>query len=185
MDFARFLRARLLRLVLTLFVVTALTFSMTTFLPGDPALAVLGDFRASQEALDAVREQMRLDEPLPVRYGMWVADAVQGDLGYSYRTRRSVAAEIVSRLPVTLSLIFVAQAMALGWALFAGLLPGMRRRRNPLLERVTSTANIAMLSVPHFVIGIVLVYLFAIQFDLFPAIGSYRRGRTRCRACDP
>jgi peptide/nickel transport system permease protein len=170
-DTVRFLRARFLRLLLTLFVVSALTFSMTSFLPGDPARAVLGDFRASEQALEAVRQQMRLDQPLPVRYLMWVGDALQGDLGYSYRTRRSVAGEIAARLPVTISLIVVAQSLALMWAVFAGLLPGATRRPKPWLERGINTANTALLSIPHFVLGIVLVYVFAIQLELFPAIG--------------
>ena len=83
----RALATRLLRLVAVLIAVTAASYSMVSLLPGDTVSAVLGA-NSTQEAREEARAQLRLDDPLPVRYGHWVADALQGDLGRSYKTKQ-------------------------------------------------------------------------------------------------
>jgi peptide/nickel transport system permease protein len=86
----RSLAPRLLRLLAVLLAVTFASFSMVSLLPGDTVTTLLGE-RASEEDRAALREELGLDDPLPVRYVRWLGDAVQGDLGTSYRTRQPVA----------------------------------------------------------------------------------------------
>jgi ABC-type dipeptide/oligopeptide/nickel transport system permease component len=89
---------RLLRLVAVLLAVSAASFTMISLLPGDLATAVLGQ-NATTEQVDQIRQELRLDDPLPVRYARWLGDAATGDLGVSYRTRQPVAESIGQRTP--------------------------------------------------------------------------------------
>ena len=94
---------RLPAIVATLLIVSFLTFLLTSLLPGDPAVQILGPEAANDpESLAAVREDLRLDDPLLNRYGAWLGDVTSGDLGRSYRTGQSVSEAIAERLPVTL-----------------------------------------------------------------------------------
>src|SRR3546814_11121406 len=96
-DVARKLPPRLA----TLLVVSFLTFLLTSLLPGDPAVQVLGPQSATPEAIAKVRADLRLDDPLTTRYVAWLGDVASGDLGRSYRTAQEVRGAIAERLPVT------------------------------------------------------------------------------------
>ncbi|MEM7322450.1 MAG: ABC transporter permease [Actinomycetota bacterium] len=160
---------RLLRLLATLFAVTLLTFLMTSLLPGDPATAVLGqDGIQNEELLEQVREDLGLNDPLPVRYVNWLGNAVQGDLGESYINRgQSVSGTIMDRLPVTAQLATMAIVIALILAVPIGVLGAYRQGK--WQDQATSGAVQIALSVPNFITGIVLIWLFAVELRWFPA----------------
>jgi peptide/nickel transport system permease protein len=164
----RFIRDRLLRLIPVILVVTGVTFLLTTLLPGDPAIAILGD-QAQPEAIAALRKQLGEDEPLPIRYVDWLKRAATGDLGRSLRSRQQVATLIRERLPVSLELLVLSQILALSLALPAGIVAAHRAERR--FDKLVSGTAFGLLSMPAFVVGIVLIYLLAVEFEVFPASG--------------
>src|SRR4029450_12860816 len=94
---------RLPAMLATLLIVSFLTFLLTSLLPGDPAIQILGADNANDpDSVEVVREELRLDDPLLVRYGAWLGDVATGDLGRSFRTDQQVSDAILERLPVTL-----------------------------------------------------------------------------------
>src|SRR5512132_4228361 len=100
-----FLVRRLLQTIITLLVVTIISFTLCMVLPGDPALALLGEQGATEEAIQQVRQELGLDQPLYVQYFRWLGTIVRGDLGVSIRTRAHVLTLFAQRLPVTLELL--------------------------------------------------------------------------------
>ncbi len=162
---------RLGRLVVTLLVVTFLASIMYELLPGDPALALVrGDtFNVSPEQIEAARRMFNLDEPVPVRYVKWLGNALTGDLGRSFRTRQPVSEAIGERLAVTIELMVLAQIMALGFALIVAPLSALRPGR--LYDRGMTAVSFTLLAVPTFIGGLVLLYVFAVRFQLLPATG--------------
>lgn len=143
---------------------------MLDLLPGDPALAVLGaDYDISAEQVEEVRAELGLDQPVWARYGNWLASAIQGDLGWSYARRQPVSEAIVERLPVTIELMALATVGALAMALVVA--PVAAQRRGKLFDSITSGVSFGALSMPNFILGILLIYLFAVQLDWFPSTG--------------
>ncbi len=164
-----FIAKRLLRLVATVFAVTLLTFLMTSLLPGDPAVAVLGaEGVQNEELLLQVREDLGLDEPLPVRYVSWLGDALTGDLGESYiNSGQSVSDTIGDRFPVTAQLAIMAILIAIVLALPLGVLGAYHQSKWP--DTASSAVVQVALSVPNFITGIFLIWLFAVQLEWLPA----------------
>jgi peptide/nickel transport system permease protein len=165
---ARFIRGRLLHLVPVLFVVTCFSFLLTSFLPGDIAVVMAGP-NPTPESIAQLRHQLQLDQPLPVRYVEWVGRAVTGDLGQSPRSGEAVVAIIKEKLPITLELLVLATVFALLIAVPAGI--SSAYRAGGWFDQMASGASFGVLAVPGFVIAIVLIYLFAVQFNLVPATG--------------
>lgn len=164
----RRLRTQVATLLAVLLAATALTFAITAVLPGDAAVAILGD-TASQEDVAALRRELGLERPVVVRYGEWLLQALRGDLGTSYRTRESISTMIADRLPVTLELILLAQALALAMAVPAGILAAYRSRSRT--DAALGALSIGLLSTPAFVKGIVLIYVFSVGLGWLPASG--------------
>src|SRR5215471_19619864 len=109
---ASFIGKRLLYLLPVLLAVTLFTFLIASLLPGDLATTILGD-QATPEKVAALRAQMGLDQPIWQRYGIWLWDALHGDLGRSFRTGETVWAAVTDRLPVSLQLMLMAEITAL------------------------------------------------------------------------
>lgn len=159
---------RVLRLILTLLVVSFATFFLTNLLPGDPAQTLLG-LHATPEGIAKLREMLRLDDPLLVRYSDWLLNALRGDLGVSYLNGRVVATSLLERLPLSVGLMIYAQVLALVIAVPAGILAGYRQGR--WLDRVLSGFMFGTMAMPSFVLAIVLVFVFALRLEWFPATG--------------
>lgn len=159
---------------MVLLVVSAGLAFMIDLTPGDPAYAILGD-SATPEAIQAVHADLGLDRPVHERYFGWLGNVLTGDFGKSYQpntppeSRRPVAELIAETLPVTLELVGLTIVMALVMsvviAMYAASNPGGR------FDRGVSAAISLCVSTPGFVIIPVLVYLFAVQFRVFPATG--------------
>jgi len=165
----RFVAMRVAMTSGVLLAVSVLTFLMVSLLPGDPALQVLGSSAASEEAITEVRREMGLDKPLVVRYLDWLGAGLQGDLGRSLQTHQPVLDAILERLPVTIELIVLSLALALLVAVPLGVWAAYRP--DSWFDKVASSASFGMLSMPPFLVGIALVYLFALQLGWLPATG--------------
>tara|TARA_B100000745_G_scaffold124024_1_gene80727 strand:+ start:473 stop:1426 length:954 start_codon:yes stop_codon:yes gene_type:complete len=170
---SKMIAGRLTRLVLTLLVVTFITFISTNLLPGDSVNALIPiEAQQDREFVEQIREEWGLNDPMVVRYGRWLGDAVQGDLGRSLVTGQPVTDEITHRLPITLELMAVAIGLSLLIAVPLGVFTGYREGRRS--DRVISGLAQAGLSLPGFVIGLILIYVFALRLHWFPAVGWNR-----------
>ena len=166
--FLRRLQVQLLTLLVILLAATALTFFITNVLPGDAAVAILGD-SATPADIASLRTELGLDRNIVVRYVDWLSHALRGDLGKSYRTRENISTMIADRLPVTLELILLTQLIALVFAVPAGILAAYRSRTK--VDSALATVSIGLLSTPAFVKGILLIYLMSVLLGWFPASG--------------
>lgn len=163
-----FIWNKIVRLVLVVLAVTALTFLMVNLLPGDVA-DLIGGQVASQEDIQTIRKDLGLDRNILVRYATWLGHLIQGDLGQSYLTQESVLRDILTRLPVTVELLVISQFFTLLMALPAGIFSAYRN--GSFLDRLISIGGFATLSIPNFVMALVGIYLFAIQLRWLPATG--------------
>lgn len=167
----RLLRQRLIRLVPVLFIVTFATFAMVRLLPGDPARAFLGP-DAPQAQVEQLQEDMGLKENVGVGYVKWIGNVVTGDLGSSYRTGQAVTEALGQRFPVSLELMVFAQLFALVLAIPIGVYTAYRA--GGVLDRLWSSAAFAIIAVPGFVLGLLLIYVFPVKLDWFQISGFTR-----------
>jgi peptide/nickel transport system permease protein len=165
---ARFFARKLVQLIPVLFAVSALSFLLLNLLPGDPAISILGP-SATKESVAKLRHELELDKPLPVRYVRWVGHSATGDLGRSYVSGQPTLEAIKQRMPVTLELLVLSQLLALVVSVPLAILAAMKP--NGLLDRVSTSAAFGLLAVPNFVLALVLIFIFAVKFHLFPATG--------------
>ena len=166
----RYLLLRVLYFVPVVFLVTVVVFAITMLLPGDPALAFLGEANIrDQVAYDAMRKELGLDRPLPVQYVQWLGKALQGDLGRSVRTHEAVVNAIGARLPVTAELAAVALGIALLIAIPVGVISATRP--NSKVDAVATVMAVSGVALPEFFVGILLIYLFAVGLRLLPPSG--------------
>jgi peptide/nickel transport system permease protein len=169
----RYVRQKLIQLVVVVLSVTILTFLLMSALPGDRAVAiggVVGGENADQY-YDGIREQWGLDEPLPVQYLIWLQNAVTGDLGVSSSFNTPVTELIKNRLPVSLWLMFYTLLFSMLISIPLGVF--MAYRANRPADRVANTVLFGLLSVPNYIMGVLLIFLFSIRLGWFPALSDY------------
>ncbi len=164
----RFVRRKLIQLVVVLLCVTFLSFLLISLLPGDPATKLCAG-AGGQECVDQKRTELRLDDPIPVRYVRWLGDAVTGDLGASARNQQPVWEALTQRVPVTIELLLYSQFMALIIAIPLGLLAA--QRAGGILDRVSTTVLFGLLAVPSFMLALLLIYIFPVKLGWFQATG--------------
>jgi peptide/nickel transport system permease protein len=163
---------RVPQLLATLLIISFLTYMLTSLLPGDPALQILGADNITDEQIDAVHEELGLDDPLPVRYLNWLRDALGGDLGRSFRTNQDVFEAITERLPVTLQVGGMAILIGLAVALPLGAYTALRA--NGAVDKWTTAVTFGLLSIPSFMLALLFIYVFAVNLGWFPATGWTR-----------
>lgn len=159
---------KIIRLLLVLFAVSVITFLMVNLLPGDVAHVIAGE-NSTSEDIQAIRKTLGLDDNIFVRYFDWLGDIFRGDFGQSHLTREPVLETIAARLPVTLELILISQIIALALALPAGIYSAYRN--NSLIDRLLCGFSFATLSMPSFVMALLLIFTFALRLKWFPASG--------------
>jgi peptide/nickel transport system permease protein len=159
---------RLLQGIPVLFLITAIVFAVTYFIPGDPAMIVLGQ-GASEEALQGVRERLRLDEPLPVRYVVWLQGVIQGDLGNSILSRQPVWTLISRALPITLYLAAFSMLIAVAISIPLGTIAALKR--NSWIDLVCTTWAFVGVSIPGFWLAMMLLYVFGVRLQWVPLQG--------------
>jgi ABC-type dipeptide/oligopeptide/nickel transport system permease component len=153
----------------TMLAVLTLVFFVVRVIPGDPAVAALGDY-ASQEAVEALRERMGLNDPLLVQYGRFLGDLLQGDLGKSMITGQPISETVKAVLPYTLELTISAVLVGAIFGVPIGVYTAVKR--NSLADYLGRILSLVGLSVPAFYLGILIMLLFAFKLDLFPAVGG-------------
>jgi peptide/nickel transport system permease protein len=167
---SRYARQKLLQLVIVLFAVTLLTFTMLRLIDDKPEITIAG-LGATPEQLAQVRETWGLDKPIPVQYVTWLKNVFTGDLGNSSSFNVPVTDLISQRLPVSFSLMLYALTLSLLIAIPLGVLTAYRA--NTVTDRAVSTFTFGLLSVPSYIMGVLLVFLFALKLDWFPAQSKY------------
>ena len=158
---------RVAQSVLVLLVVGLVAFAMFRFV-GDPVDAMLGQER-TQADIARLTAELGLDKPFPVQYWRFLEQAVQGNFGLSYRQGRPVSEILVARLPATLELAFVSGLMALAGGIALGIFTAIWRRG--IAANVIMTVSLIGVSLPTFLIGILLIYLFSVELGWLPSFG--------------
>ena len=158
--------------VLTVLIVSILVFAGTEILPGDVAYAILGQ-GATPELVANIRERLGLDEPAYLRYLAWLGDLLRGDLGTSLANGADLNQVIGERIGNTVLLASVTAAIAVPLSIALGLIASTRP--NGWIDRLISTSTLALISVPDFLIAVLLVSLFAVQLGWLPAIANLNR----------
>ncbi|MBP7066158.1 ABC transporter permease [Ferrovibrio sp.] len=162
-----FIIRRLIQAALVMLAVGFIAFMMSNFV-GDP-VANIGGTDLPASARVELRKTLGLDDPLPVRFGRFVVDAVQGKFGLSYRTTEPVGRMILDRLPATLELSLIAALMALALGIPMGVFTGLYP--NHWSSRLMLTVSLIGISLPTFLIGILLILIFAVMLGWLPSFG--------------
>ncbi|HTZ35872.1 MAG TPA: ABC transporter permease [Stellaceae bacterium] len=165
---AAYLIRRIALILPTLFFVSVLIFGLQQLLPGDPALAMAGE-EQDPAVIQFLRQKYHLDQPLPVRYALWVEGVAQGDFGESIRIKRPVKDLILEKLPVTGELAGLAMLVALAIGVPTGILAAVRH--DTAIDYGATMAALWGLSIPNFWLGILLILLFSVTLGWLPASG--------------
>jgi len=160
---------RIVQSIPILLVVLTLVFMVVRVLPGDPAVAALGDY-ASKEAVEALRVKMGLDDPLWLQYGRFLGNLVTGDMGTSLVTGYSVGKQVLQALPFTLELTLSAILFGYIFGIPLGISAAVHRNR--FIDYFNRIFSLVGLSVPAFYLGVLLMYFFSIRLALFPVVGA-------------
>ena len=163
-----YLLKRLASIVPTLIFVSMLIFGLQQLLPGDPAMILAGEDQ-DPSVIAHLREKLHLDEPLPVRYLLWVKGVATGDLGESVRTQQPVLDLVIQKLPVTLQLGSMAFVIALVIGIPAGIVSAVGR--GTAWDVAANVFALWGLSTPNFWLGILMILLFSVQLGWLPASG--------------
>jgi ABC-type dipeptide/oligopeptide/nickel transport system permease component len=165
---SRFILRRVLLSIPTLFGVLVVAFLLLYVAPGDPVEAMIGE-RADSATIARLRAQLRLDDPLPTRFGHYVANAVTGDLGRSYVTNRPITQDIRERFPKTLQLAGAAMLLATIIGITLGVLSA--RRPGGFVDRFALGLAYLGISFPVYWVGLLLILLFAVTLRWLPPSG--------------
>ncbi len=164
----RYVIQRLLSLIPTLFVVSIVIFSIIHMTPGDPASAILGD-QATPEAIEALRDSLGLNDPLPVQYINWIVGVFHGDLGTSLFIDEPMTQILADYMKPTFALTIYAMILATVIAIPLGVIAA--KYRGTLIDQGVSVISMIGISMPSFLLGLLLMLVFAVQLRWFPVAG--------------
>ena len=173
-----YLIRRLLISIPTLFGITILAFVALAIAPGDPLSASMDPdqlARMTVEQKAAARHALGLDQPIPVRYAVWLGDVLQGDLGYSIVNRRDVADDLSARLGPTLLLMGVAALLGIPIGIGLGLIAAVRQYSLP--DYLATGFSTLFIAIPGFVVGLVLIYFLGANLKVLPTSGMVTLGK--------
>lgn len=159
---------RLLMMIPVLIGVTFVVFSILALTPGDPAKMILGE-QATQESIDAMHEQLGLDDPIIVRYVRYMGGVIRGDLGQSYKNQLDVATQVLDRFPNTVVLAVAAMLVALVIGIPIGILSA--KKQHTLADNVFTVIGLVGVATPSFWMGLLLVLLFSLRLGWLPSSG--------------
>lgn len=168
---------RLIIAIPVLFGILLIAFVFVHMLPGDPIRMLVDPTQlsgASHEFLEQRRSALGLDKPLPVQWVLWMKEVVQGDLGYSYQQDVPVTHLIGQRFGATLLLTLTAVGLAIAIAVPVGVLAALKQ--NTFLDYLASGLSMLALSVPVFFLGLIAIYVFALQLNVLPSGGEHTLG---------
>ncbi|MGN0168698.1 MAG: ABC transporter permease [Acetatifactor sp.] len=164
----KYIVKRLFALIPSMLVVSVIIFMIIHLTPGDPAAVMLGD-QADQAAIEALREALGLNLPLPVQYFRWLGKVLQGDLGNSLYSSESMLSILKSHLAPTFSLTIYALLIAVFVAVPLGIVAA--RKRGTAADQTISILSMIGISLPSFLLGLLLMLLFAVKLRWFPVAG--------------
>ena len=163
-----YIAKRILIALPTLLIVSMLVFGLQMLLPGDPVLAMAGEER-DPETLARIREQLHLDDPVPIQYLRWLGGVVTGDFGTSLRTGEPVAQLILQKLPVTIQLAIMSMIFAMLIGIPAGIIAAVKK--GTTVDWLANFVALSGLSIPNFWLGIMLILLVSVNLGWLPASG--------------
>ncbi|MCL4238802.1 MAG: ABC transporter permease [Anaerolineae bacterium] len=164
----KYLARRLIESIPVIIGVSVLVFMLLHLIPGDPATTILGE-RATPENVEALRERLGLNKPLYKQYFIWAGNMLQGDLGYTVRGNIPVANEISSRFPATIELALAALIVAVIVGVPIGILSAIKR--NSILDTASMFGALFGVSIPIFVLGLLLIFLIGVELQWLPFVG--------------
>ena len=162
-----FIVNRLAQALLVMAVVSAISFSLFNFV-GDPVNNMVGQDATREQRIE-IRQQLGLDDPILVQYQRFMVNVAQGDFGLSYRIKQPVSQLILEKLPATLELVFASAIIAVFIGIVLGVFTGIRRYS--WVSKIIMSVSLIGVSLPTFIIGIGLIYLFAVYLRLLPSSG--------------
>lgn len=165
----KYIVKRLLLMLPIILGISFLLFTIEEMTPGNPARMLLGEY-ATQEDVDALSEQMGLNDGFFVRYGRYLWNALHGDLGQSYRTKENVIYEILERFPATLQIAFYAMVLATLIGLPIGIISAIRQYS--VIDVSSTVLALIFTSVPAFWLGLLMIMVFSVKLRWLPPIGS-------------
>ncbi len=165
---ARYIVRRIFFILPVALLVSFMTFMIIHLIPGDPARLFLGE-SATPQTVAALRQQLGLDQPLPTQFGIWLWQGLHGNLGQSIQLQQPVLQAIIQRLPVTLELGVVSLLYSLIIAVPFGIYAAAHR--NAWINKVVNVVSLLGTAIPSFVLGLVLILLFAVSLRIFPPGG--------------
>lgn len=161
----RYILKRLGLTVITLVIVSFVVFAASQLLPGDVGRTILGPY-ASQQQVDALDKSLGNDKPLPVRYWNWASDFVKGDWGVSPVQNVEVRPLVLGRLKNSLYLGAFAMVLIVPFSIFMGIVAALNYGKTA--DRAISIIGLSFIALPEFVIGVILIVVFAVQLGWFP-----------------
>ena len=164
---AAYVARRFLLMIPAMLAMSVLVFCIVRLVPGDPAKAILG-LRASPESVAALRQELRLDDPIWVQYGHWLGNVLQGDLGVDYNSHEPIREQLLTRLPVTLEIAVLAMLMSAVMAIPLGILAAVKR--GPA-DAASSALGLIGISIPDFWLGVMLILLVSLVLGWLPSSG--------------
>lgn len=164
----QFIVRRLIQTIPVVIGVTMLVFSLMHLIPGDPAQIIAGEV-APEAQVEAIRERLGLNDPLHVQYGRYMSNLLQGDLGQSVRSSRSVVDEIKPRIGITMRLAIYSMLLSVVFGLVAGVISAVRRYS--LIDSFIMVAALFSFSMPNFWLGLMLIKYISIDLALLPPSG--------------
>ncbi|MBX3068931.1 MAG: ABC transporter permease [Thermomicrobiales bacterium] len=174
----RYILRRLLISIPVLFGITLVTYLIVSLAPGDPVSALVNPEQIAELGpgwLEARRAELGLDEPIPIRYGLWMKEVAQGNLGYSYTDRRPVSTTIGERIWPTVKLMLTVQILALLIAVPIGIISAIRQYS--LIDYIVTIFGFATISIPAFFLALAAIYVFSIRLGWLPSAGMNTLGK--------
>lgn len=168
MNLRKYIAFRLLSSIFVLMGLSLIIFTLSRSVPGDPARLALGPL-APQWAIDRLRDQLHLNEPIYMQYFIWLTNLVRGDLGVSLVTKRPVLADIAEFFPATFELVMFSVLISSSLAILLGVTAG--KYANSLWDNFVRVTSYIGIAIPSFVWAIISIFLFGYVFRLFPTLG--------------
>jgi len=167
----RYVLKRLLMMIPVLIGISVIIFTIISLAPGNPGRLILGE-RASPEAVSELNAQLGFYDPLPVRYVNYMANALRGDFGQSWRTGGNVADEIMNRFPTTLLLSVLVVSFVSVTAIPLGVMAALKK--DSVADGIGMIVALVFIAIPTFWLGLMLMLVFSLHLNLLPATGSER-----------
>tara|TARA_B100001059_G_scaffold218454_1_gene238629 strand:+ start:1053 stop:2030 length:978 start_codon:yes stop_codon:yes gene_type:complete len=158
---------RLFQSVLVMLIVAFVSFSLFNFV-GDPVNNMVGQ-EASDERRDEIRDKLGINDPIYIQFYTFIENITKGNFGISYQLKRPVSELISERMPATLELVFVSALIAILSGVFLGVYTGINR--NSIISKIILVISLAGVSLPTFIIGIMLIYIFSVILGVLPSFG--------------